>query len=114
MEKQKHEYSESYGSSIPSSLDVHWQMNRYGNCGTCKQWNVTQLKKKKSICIWVNLNKVDEPRADCTECSKSERERWILYINAYVWNLERWYWWTYSSGDGENRLVGTVWEGERE
>ena len=29
-----------------------------------------------------------------TECSKSEREKQILYINTYVWNLERWYWWT--------------------
>ena len=72
------------------------------------------LKKNTPICIWVNLNKMDEPRADCTECSKSERERRILYINAYVWNLEKRYWWTYSSGDGENRLVDTVWEGERE
>ena len=49
--------------------------------------------------------------------SKSEREKQILYINAYVWNLERWYWWTYlqdSSGDAdiENGFVDTVEEGE--
>ena len=30
-----------------------------------------------------------------TEWSKSEREKWILYINAYMWNLEKWYRWTY-------------------
>ena len=26
-----------------------------------------------------------------TEWSKSEREKQILHINAYVWNLEKWY-----------------------
>ena len=25
------------------------------------------------------------------ECSESEREKKILYINTYIWNLERWY-----------------------
>ena len=48
---------------------------------------------------------------------KSEREKQISYINAYIWNLERWYGWTYlqgSSGDAdtENRLVDTAREGE--
>ena len=33
-----------------------------------------------------------------TQCSKSERERQILYINACMWNLERRYWWTYLLG----------------
>ena len=47
----------------------------------------------------------------------SERERQILYINACVWDLGRWYWGTYlqgSSGDAsvENRFVDTVWEEE--
>ena len=41
---------------------------------------------------------------------KSEREKWILHINTYIWNLERWYWGTYlqdSDGDTdiENRLM---------
>ena len=48
---------------------------------------------------------------------KSEREKQISYINAYIWNLERWYGWTYlqgSSGDAdtENRLVDTVGGGD--
>ena len=38
---------------------------------------------------------VVEPRACYTEGSKSEREKQILYINMYIWNLEKWYWWTY-------------------
>ena len=40
----------------------------------------------------------------------SEKEKQILYINAYLWNLERCFWSTYmqgSSGDAdiENRLM---------
>ena len=38
--------------------------------------------------IWVSSNEVDETGAH-TEWSKSERETPILYINAYIWNLER-------------------------
>ena len=48
----------------------------------------------KKECTWVSgwgggTYEVDEPRAYYTELSKSERERWILYIDAHVWNLER-------------------------
>ena len=40
-------------------------------------------------------------------------EKQISYINAYIWNLERQYWWTYLQGgnrdtDIENRL----WQGK--
>ena len=34
---------------------------------------------------------VDESRDCHTERSKSEREKQILHINAYMWNLEKWY-----------------------
>ena len=34
-------------------------------------------------------SEVDEPRTWYTEWSKSEREKQILYINAYIWNLEK-------------------------
>ena len=65
----------------------------------------------------VSINKVDEPRAYCTDWSKSERERWILCIKAGVWKVERWYWWAYLQGSNrdagtEKRLVDTVKEGE--
>ena len=58
-----------------------------------------------------------EPRAYYTEWSKSERERQILYSNTYMWNLERWYWWSYvqsSKGDTDtkNGLLDSVGEGE--
>ena len=45
-----------------------------------------------------------------TERSKSEGEKQISYIKAYMWNLEKWYRWTYFQGrnrdaDIENRYV---------
>ena len=70
-----------------------------------KEWN-------RVVC-----SDVDGPGVCHTEWCKSEREKQILYINAYIWNLEKWYWWTYlqgSSGDAdiENRLADTVGEEE--
>ena len=50
---------------------------------------------------------------DCdTEWSKSEREKQILYINAYMWSLEKWYRWTSLQGrnrdkDVENKRMDT-------
>jgi len=74
-------------------------------------YNGILLSHKKEH-IWVSSNEVDEPRSYYTEWSKSARERQILYINAYIWSLERWYWWTYFQGssediDVENRLMDT-------
>ena len=43
-------------------------------------------KKKGVIC-----KDVDGPRVCYTERRKSEREKQILYINAYMWNLEKGY-----------------------
>ena len=34
---------------------------------------------------------VDGPRDCHRELTKSEREKQILYINVYMWNLEKWY-----------------------
>ena len=50
------------------------------------------LLNRKKECIWVSANEVDEPIAYYKEWSKSEREKQMLYINACMWNLERWYW----------------------
>ena len=49
--------------------------------------------------------------------SKSERETQISYINAYMWDLERWYLWSNMQDSKEdagikNRLLDTVGEGE--
>ena len=66
--------------------------------------------KKLDITEQLNNNK---------EWNKSERKKQILYINAYIWNLEKWYWWTYLQGRNtdvnvEDTLVGTAGEGEGE
>ena len=53
-------------------------------------YNGLSLSYKKER-IWVSSNEVNEPKAYYTEWSKSERERQILYIKAYIWNLERRY-----------------------
>ena len=65
-----------------------------------KQWN------------WVICRDMDGPRDFSTEWSKSEREKQISYINAYMWNLEKWYRWTSLQGrnrdtDVENKCMGT-------
>ena len=75
------------------------------------------LLSYKNECIWVSSKEVDEFRAYYTEWSKSERETQISYINAYMWNLERWYLWSNTQDSKEdtgikNRLLDTVGEGE--
>ena len=59
---------------------------------------------------------VDGSRVYHTEWSKSEREKQISSINAYMWNLEKWYRWSYLQGrnrdpDAENKCMDT--KGER-
>ena len=54
---------------------------------------------------WMNLEPIIQ--------SQSERKTQISYINANIWNLERWCWCTYLQGsngdaDRENRLVDTA------
>ena len=44
----------------------------------------------KTEFIWIGSNEADETGAYYTELSKSERKTPIEYINAYIWNLERW------------------------
>ena len=64
---------------------------------------------------WVSWSEVDEPRACYTDWCKSEKQ--ILYINAYIWNLDIWCWGTHLQGrnryrDTENRLVDTAGRGK--
>ena len=65
-----------------------------------KEWN------------WVICRDVDGPRECHTEWSKSEREKQVSYINAYMWNLEKWYRWSYLQSrnrdtDVENKCMDT-------
>ena len=61
---------------------------------------------------WVICKDVDGSRDCHTEWSKSEGEKQILYINAHMWNLEKWYRWTGLQGrnwdtDVENKRMET-------
>ena len=49
---------------------------------------------------------MDGPRVCHTEWSNSQREKQVSYINEYIWNLEKWYQWTY--------LQGRNWEADLE
>ena len=51
-----------------------------------------------------------ELRKGRTQWSKSEREKQILYNIVYMWNLEKWYRWTYLQNrnrdtDVDNKLM---------
>ena len=70
-----------------------------------KEWN------------WIICRDVDGSRVCHTEWNKSEREKQISYVNTYMWNLEKWYRWTYLQGrnrdaDVENGRVDTEGEGK--
>ena len=52
-----------------------------------KLWHVYTMEYYsaiKNVCIWVRSNEVDELRACYPEWSKSEKEKEIPYINAYM------------------------------
>ena len=63
-----------------------------------KLWYIYTMEYYSAIkkeCIWVSSTEVDEPRACCTEWSKSEREinyRNKHHILTYIWNCRgpRW------------------------
>ena len=53
---------------------------------------------------------MDEPRDSYIEWSESEREKPILYVNAYIWNLETWYRCSYLQNRNSNTDVeSNVW-----
>ena len=66
-------------------------------------------KKERNSAICRGM---DRP-TDChTEWSKSEIEKGTLYNITYMWNLEKWYRWTYLQSrnrdtDVENKLMDT-------
>ena len=66
--------------------------------------------------IWVNPNEVDETGAYYIERSQKEKTP-IQYVNAYIWNLERWQWQPYMQDskrdtDVKKKLLDSVGEGE--
>ena len=61
-------------------------------------WILLSCKKER---IWVHSSELDEPRFCYTEWSELEREKHI--INVYIWNVEKWYWWTSLQGRNRHR-----------
>jgi len=58
-------------------------------CSTYIQWNISYKKEwSNAIC-----SDMDGPRDCHTECSKKDKD--ISYDTTYVWNLKKWYTWTY-------------------
>ena len=81
------------------------------------RYNGVLLSTKKWICV--SSSKVEELRACYTGWSKLEgsKNSQKQFINVYICNLEKWYWWMYLQGrnrdaDMENGLVDTVGEGK--
>ena len=72
----------AWGTKIPHSP---WcgQGKKRRRCGTYRQWNTTQEQN------WVICRDVNGPRICQTEWYTSEREKQILYINTYMWNLAK-------------------------
>ena len=82
----------------------------------CQEYNGILFSYIKD-CIWISSNEVDNTGAYYTEWNKSERKTPIQDINAYIWNLEGWYWWPYMQDskrdtDVNNRLLDSVGEGK--
>ena len=76
------------------------------------QLNIKTTNNHKKEWNWVICSEVDGPRVCHTEWSKSERGKQISHINAYMWNLEKWYRWTGLQGrnrdtDVENKRMDT-------
>ena len=81
----------------------------------CIYNGLTLRHKKGRICA--SSSEVDEHRASYTEWSKPGRTKQILYLNAYIWNLEKGYWRAYLQDRNrdtniEKGLVDTVRKGE--
>ena len=102
-----------YVSHLLYSFLCWWTFRLCPHPGYCK---CCCMNKGVHVCFWIMFFSQNMPSSgiagpygssvfsflrklhtrDChTECSKSEREKQILYINAYMWNLEKWYRWSY-------------------
>ena len=74
-------------------------------------YNGILLSHKKELNSAICSN-MDEPRDYHTKWSKSDRERQISYDITCMWNLKKWYKWTYLQNrnrltDIENKLMVT-------
>ena len=104
IEKKKQWFKITLGCHSPMAL-------RTDSCSPLSPNHHHYWLKIRAIRIelerWMNLEPI-------IEWSKLEREKQISYTNAYMWNLARWYWWTYlqgNSGDTQRTDSWTRWGG---
>ena len=74
----------------------------YGKDDVIHMYNWILLSHKKEQ-NGVICRDVDGPRDCHTEWIKSERGKQTSYINAYMWNLEKWFRWTALQGRNRDR-----------
>ena len=90
-----------YNSQVTEATQM--PINRWMDKEDVHIYNEILLSHKKER-NWVIYRDMDGLGDSHTEWSKSEREKQILYINAYMWNLEKWYRWT--GLQGRNKDTG--------
>ena len=77
--------------------------NRHGLCTPllpkCRVWSL--LLESVLLSFSFQVKKRGHP-----EWSKSEREKHTSYMNAYLWNLEGWYRWSYLQSRNRDRDIG--------
>ena len=91
-------------------MPINRRMDKEDVVHICNGILLSHKKERNWVICW----DVDGSRDCHTEWSKSEREIQISYINAYMWNLEKWYRWTGLQGrnwdtDVENKRMDTKW-----
>ena len=60
------------------------------------------LLRHEKECNWVIYRDVDRPRDGHIEWNKSEREKQVSCNNMCMWNLQKWYKWTYLQGSNRD------------
>ena len=87
---KRHMYSNVYCNNMYNSqymeaakMSISRWMDKEDVVHICN-WILLSHKRE-----WVSCSEVDGPRACYTKWSQSEREKQMLYINAYIWNLEK-------------------------
>ena len=103
----------------------YWAIKNYFSSVLIKKGSVRRMDKEDVVNIyngillshrkewnWVICRDADGHRDCHIEWSGSEREKQVSYINAYLWNLEKWCRWTGLQArnrdtDAENKCMDT-------
>ena len=58
------------------------------------------MDKEVMVCVYIcnGMSLSHKKKRIWVTSSEVEWEKQMLYINTHIWNLEKWYWWTYLQG----------------